>query len=196
MACRLRFEHPKPELVIAKTGTSLSYDVVSAIIESALRLLPIDNTPEGIRKRQGKEIDKANEANDAESAFIIRLLEVDPQLLRESQQQKQIKAALEAVRHDVVRSTPDALLSRRVKICGKDCAWVEFKNTFGFRLSPFVAAKNKKQFRRYASSLGPGMVVYKLGYEMDHVRIEGVHCFRETEVLHWLDNRDGSSAIN
>ncbi|KAK3617876.1 hypothetical protein LTR56_025008 [Elasticomyces elasticus] len=173
MACRLRFEHPKPELVIAETGTSLGYDVVSAIIESALRLLPIDNTPEGIRKRQAKEIEKANKADDAESAFVVRLLEVDPQLLRESQQQTQIKAALEAGQHNVVRLTPDALLSRCVRICGRDCAWVEFKNTFGFRLSPFVAARNKKQFRKYASSLSPGMVVYKLGYEMDHVKIEG-----------------------
>ena len=188
MACQLRFEEPTPELVISRTKTELGHDIVSAIVESALRLLPAENTPQGIQARREKAIEKARQAEEAESAFINRLLEIDPHLLREIEQQVQIKAALDAGFDDVSKLTPDARLSKPTLICGKECTWVEFKNTFGFRSSPFVAAKNKKQFSRYASKLGPGMVIFKLGYETNHFRIEGVHCFRETEVVQWLES--------
>ena len=32
------------------------------------------------------------------------------------------------------------------------------------------------------------MVVFKLGNETDHFHIEGVHCFREAEVIRWLES--------
>ena len=163
-ACQLRFGNPTPKLVIGKTGTQLDYDIVSAIIEAALRLLPADNTPRGIQIRQEKEAEKASKAQLAESAFVNRLLDVDPLLLREGQQRMQIKAALDAGKHDTVRVTPDVRLSRPTIVCGIECAWVEFKNTFGFRSSPYVAKRNEDQLRRYATALGPDMVVFKLGY--------------------------------
>ena len=46
---------------------------------------------------------------------------MDPQVVHESQQQRQVKAAVDVGLHDVVKLTPDALLSRsnlnRVKNC-------------------------------------------------------------------------------
>jgi hypothetical protein len=47
--------------------------------------------------------------------------------------------------------------------------------------TPFVGPSNKKQFRKYAIQLGFSAVVYRLGYETDHLDIEGVKAFRETK---------------
>ena len=187
MASRLRFSQPTPSTTIARTRTTLDHDIVSAIIEAALRLLPPENTREGIKLRQEKAADRARRAEDAESAFIEHLSRADTKLLRERELKERTQAALDAGQQDVVRLTPDALLSQPTLICGKVCAWVEYKHTFGFRTSPFVASKNKAQFRKYVSAFGPGMVVYKLGYETNHIHVEGVHCFREKEVLQWLE---------
>lgn len=43
------------------------------------------------------------------------------------------------------------------------------------------------QFRKYATQIGPGAVVYKLGFETDHVNINGVMTYREKEVLQGLE---------
>lgn len=64
--------------------------------------------------------------------------------------------------------------------------WVEYKDTFGFRDDSFVASKHKTQLEKYASQLGTGIVVFKLGFEAAHIRVPGVVCFREAEVLQWL----------
>ncbi|KAK5111166.1 hypothetical protein LTR85_012248 [Meristemomyces frigidus] len=185
-ACQLRFEKPTPEVVISHTKTRLSYDIVSAILEAALRLLPPDRTADGTLRRQEKAAKKAQRAADAEFAFVDLLLSVDKELLREEEQKEQIRALVERGTLEIVRSTPDVRFSRETSVCGITCRWLEYKNTFGFRSSPFVAAKDKKQFAKYASTFGPGMVVYKLGYERNHIQIEGVHCFREKEVVDWL----------
>jgi hypothetical protein len=37
--------------------------------------------------------------------------------------------------------------------------------------------------------IGSGAVVYKLGFEIDHIVIAGVHSFREAEVLHSLERQ-------
>lgn len=189
MACNLRFSQPTPSIIIARTRTTLDHDIVSAILEAALRLLPPDSTPEGIRLRREKAADQARRAEAAETSFIDRLSRADTGLLRERQLKERARAALDAGQEGVIRLTPDALLSRPSLICGKVCRWIEYKNTFGFRSSPYVASKNKAQFRKYASTFGSGMVVYKLGFESNHVQIEGVYCFREAEVLQWLDGQ-------
>lgn len=189
IACQLRSQEPTPELIIAESRTNLHHEIVSAILEAALRLLPPDNTPDGIQLRRDKAAEKARKAEEAESGFIHCLRKLDPRLLCEAQLQEQIRAAQDAGTLDTVRLTPDALLSQTTLICGKLCAWVEYKNTFGFRSSPFVAGKNKAQYRKYALEFGPGMVVYKLGYENNHVQIEGVYCFREAEVVQWIDSQ-------
>lgn len=186
-ACKLRFSNPTPDAILARTHTSLGPDIVAAILEAALRLLPADDSDAGALLRQQRAADKAAKAAMAESALVDRLRRVDPELLCEQELKARLKAALDAGQTPSCRLTPDAMLSRPTVICGKECNWVEYKNTFGFRSSPYVAAKNKQQFARYASRLGPGMVVFKLGYETKHVEVDGVHCFREAEVLEWLE---------
>lgn len=189
MAVRLRFSRPKPERIISKTKTQLDYDIVSAIIEAALRVLPPDNTPEGIASRRTRDAEKARHADAAEKTFVESVLEIDTSLLNQSQQLTRYKATVdETGLVDTVKVTPDILFSKPTNVCGVLCHWIEYKNTFGFRKSPFVAKKNKKQFQRYATALGSGMVVYKLGYETQHVQIDGVHCFREAEVMGWLQD--------
>jgi hypothetical protein len=56
-------------------------------------------------------------------------------------------------------------------IDGHLCHWIEFKNYFGFKSNPLIASKNKKQLKRYASEIGSGAVVYRLGFEIDHIVI-------------------------
>ena len=67
------------------------------------------------------------------------------------------------------------------------CTWLEYKNYFGFRSNPFVASASKKQYQKYAAQIGPGAVVYRLGFESGHVNIDGVMTFREKEVLQDLE---------
>jgi hypothetical protein len=58
---------------------------------------------------------------------------------------------------------------------------------FGFKANPFVQAKIREQCRRYASLFGPGMIVYRLGFETGLLGgIEGVHVAREREVCLWM----------
>jgi hypothetical protein len=45
-----------------------------------------------------------------------------------------------------------------------------------------VGPSNKKQFRKHATQLGPGAVVYALGFETGHIDMEGVKVFREKEI--------------
>jgi hypothetical protein len=52
-----------------------------------------------------------------------------------------------------------------------------------------MARQSKKQYQKYATQIGPGTVIYKLGFEIGHVNIDGVMVFREKEVLHDLRTR-------
>ena len=72
---------------------------------------------------------------------------------------------------------------------------MEFKDFFGFRANPFLASQNEKQLRKYAAQIGQGAVVYKLGFETDHMNIEGVNILREEEVLMNLATQDYSGNI-
>jgi hypothetical protein len=158
------------EDILRRTKTELEHQIVSALISAALRLLPTDDTPYGIALRTEKHQIKAAEAKCAEDSFCVALSRLGLKYIRESQQQGEA-------------STPDILFRKPTIICGHLCFWLEFKNYFGFRENPFVASKNKKQFQKYATHIGPGAVVYKLGFESDHVNIDGVMTFREKEVL-------------
>jgi len=169
-AFKLRFKQPTVDDILRRTKTELENPIVSALISAALRLLPIDNTPYGIALRTEKHRVKAAEAKCAEDGFCIALSRCGLKYIRESQQQGEA-------------STPDVLFRNPTIICGHLCFWLEYKNYFGFRANPFVASKNKKQFQKYATQIGPGAVVYKLEFEIDHVNIDGVLSFREKEVL-------------
>jgi hypothetical protein len=52
-----------------------------------------------------------------------------------------------------------------------------------------TAPRSSQIQKRYASEIGSGAVVHKLGFETDHVAIAGVHSFREAEVLHSLERQ-------
>ncbi|CZT13841.1 uncharacterized protein RAG0_17333 [Rhynchosporium agropyri] len=172
-ACRLRFIRPTADSLTKQVKTNLEEAVLSAIMAAALRLLPTDDTVEGIALRTEQSRVKAAKAKFAEDSFCMDLTRLGYKFRRESQQEG------EAV-------TPDIRFDEPISVLGELCWWLEFKNYFGFRKNPFVAAKDKRQFLKYATQIGPGAVVYKLGFETSHVNIEGVVTFREKEVLQGL----------
>lgn len=162
-------------------------DIVSAILEGAIRVLPPDNSPQGQARRKQEMALKAAHALRAESAFVDNVRRLQPLLQDDSEQQEGIRAALEEGRSDVIRCTPDILFDNPTQLCGRSCHWVEYKNTLGFKSNPFLHQKHKKQLRRYVATFGSGMVVYKLGFERDLFHVDGLCCFREQEVTQWID---------
>lgn len=185
IAHRLRFQRPSAAEVARLSRTSLDEEIVSAILEGALRLLPPDNSPGGTVTRRTEAAEKAARAQRAESDFLDRMRVGLGEVLTEAEQKAGIKLARDRGQ-PVINFTPDMLFPSPTLICGVLCCWVEYKNTFGFRDSPFVASKHKSQIKKYASQLGAGMVVFKLGFEHAYIQIPGVVCFREAEVLQWL----------
>lgn len=184
-ACKLKRSGPTPEDVIRATGTALSVDVVSAILEGALRLLPVDRSPQGDADRRAKMALKAAHAAAAERAFVDVVRSLNHRLKDEEQQKREINDALERDIAGVIRFTPDIRFVAPTLLCGKACSWVEYKNSFGFKKNPMIHSKHVKQLRRYRSEFGEGMIVYKLGYEQDLFDIDGVSCYREAEVRLW-----------
>lgn len=189
-ACRLKHSRPKVADIIELTGTALEPDIVSAITQAALRLPPMDNSPQGIKARRKRDAKITEQALGAEADFLEHFTVRGYRYLSE-RQQKELNKANQGLKSGFVqRSTPDILFVEPTVICGHPCHWIEYKNFFGFRSNPFVAARNRKQFQRYATAIGPGAVVYKLGYERDHINIKDVQCFRETEVLQELKTQN------
>jgi hypothetical protein len=45
----------------------------------------------------------------------------------------------------------------------------------------------RSNLKRYASEIGSGAVIYKLGFEIDHIVVIGVYSVREAEVLYFLE---------
>ncbi|KAJ9299063.1 hypothetical protein DTO271G3_3305 [Paecilomyces variotii] len=172
----LQYKHMNPsiDVITRLSKTNLDGDIVSCLIEAALRLLPPPTTPEGIKKQQELSERKRKLAQKAENEFIDALRKKGYGFLTEKEQQK--KGQKSGV-------TPDVRFKDPVNISGHDCSWLEYKNFFGFRQNPFIATKNKKQFRKYLSEMGPGAVVYKFGYETGHLDMDGVKAFRESDLL-------------
>lgn len=179
MALRFRFTSPTADTIINKTRTSLDAEIVASLIEAAVRLIPADNSPQGLQLRQEKNKQKNERAKLAEST-LIAALPAGPWL----DEDQQNKLALSP--------TPDVRFSKPTIVFGVECHWIEYKNFFGFKKNPFVASKNKRQYRKYVTELGPGIVVYRLGFEVglldiNGVPIDGVRIFREKEFLTCLD---------
>lgn len=175
MACRLRFAKPDVDMLLGRIDTQLDRMIVLALIEAALRLLPPDNTPEGRAEAKKKMQKKMEQARLHETAFIDQLRYFGYQFLTE-REQKEVQ----------LHPTPDIRFLRPISIQGHLCHWLEYKSYFGFKANPFIASKNKKQLTKYTSELGSGAVVYKLGFEIDHILVAGLRSFREAEVLHSL----------
>ncbi|KAK4551644.1 hypothetical protein LTR86_011018 [Recurvomyces mirabilis] len=186
-ACALRFSNPDVDDVIQHTRTSLDPQIVSAILEGALRLLPSDTTLEGQTARRAKMAAKAEQARIAEETFLARLRNAGYQFQDERQQKQRIQAAIDEGIPLSCRLTPDVLFDRPTMIFGHTCRWVEYKNTFGFKSSPYVHSKNKTQFLRYVAQLGEGAVVYKLGYECGLITLPSVQICREAEAFVCID---------
>lgn len=149
------------------------------LIEAAARLLPSDHSPEGVVARQEKQKEKTQKALSAEALFVEYFTIFGYQFLGESQQK------------ELINSTPDVHIHKPTLVCGHLCRWLEYKHFFGFRANPFVASENKKQFRRYTTEIGPGVIFYKLGFETGRLNIDSVRSLREHEVLLSLTAQDG-----
>ena len=175
MACRLRFMKPDVNMLLECIDTQLDRMIISALIEAALRLLPPDNTIEGRAEAKVKIQKKMEQALLNEVSFIDHLRNFGYSFLTEREQKE-----------SQLYPTPDIRFLEPISIHGHLCHWLEYKNYFGFKSNPFIASKNKKQLKKYASELGPGAVVYKLGFEVDHIVATGICSFREAEVLHFL----------
>ncbi|KAF2258834.1 hypothetical protein CC78DRAFT_586645 [Lojkania enalia] len=167
---KLRHSNPEPRRIIELTRTTLETRIVSAIIDGALRLLPPDQDPAREAIRMQKIRDRTERASQAEKLFNMRH-----------------SAGNEVVQKTKI--TPDILFSSPTIVHGVLCHWIEYKDTFGFKQNPFVHKQHLKQFRKYATTLGSGMVVYSVGFESELLRVEGVTCFREAEVMGWLDSK-------
>lgn len=185
-ACRIRSANPTVEGLIRLTRTTLDPPIVSAILEGARRLLPPDNSPEGQNTRRVEMAMKALQALEAETAFVVQLQRFQPRSMTEEQQNESIRLKIEAGSANVVKATPDMLFLEPTWLCGHRTNWVEYKNMFGFKSNPYVHSKIKKQLKRYIDTFGNGMVVFKLGYESDHLSIEGLKVRREVDVLQWV----------
>lgn len=187
-ACNLRFNNVDAHTIITITRTALNPDIVSAILEGALRLLPPDNTPEGKIARREKMAKKSREAATAEATFVSKIKLFQPDLVDEAQQRAAIELAIASGDRTITKSTPDILFNTPTPICGLQCRWLEYKNTFGFKANPYVHQSNKIQYRRYREVFGPGIVVYRLGYERQLLALPGVSLFREDVLLNSLNN--------
>ena len=175
MACHLRFIGPDVDVLLGRIDTQLDRTVVSALIEAALRLLPPDDTIEGRLEAKERMQQKIERALFYEMAFIDQTRGLGYRLLTEQEQKK-----LD------LRPTPDIRFLEPILVHGHLCHWIEYKSYFGFKANPFIASKEKKQFKKYASELGSGAVVYKLGFEVDYIVVPGIRLFREAEVLHFM----------
>jgi hypothetical protein len=188
-ACSIRFANPTVEDLMRLTRTTLGSPIVSAILEGARRLLPPDNSPGGQNVRRAEMAAKALQALEAETAFIVQLQKFQPLSMTEEQQNESIRVKIEAGSVNVVKATPDVLFLEATWLCGFRTNWVEYKNMFGFKSNPYVHGKIKKQLKRYTETFGNGMVVFKLGYESEHLSIEGLKVMREADVLQWVGSQ-------
>jgi hypothetical protein len=176
LARRLRFTQPDADTITHRSKTQLDRAIVCSLIDAALRLLPLDNSPDGIQRRREKHRIKLEEAQLAEMQFTESVRNLGYIFLTEMEQ-----------REPMISPTPDIRFLNPIRICGHLCFWLEYKNYFGFRANPFLASQNRKQFKKYTAEIGPGAVVYKLGFETNHLNINRVKAFREKELLQCLE---------
>ncbi|KAK4549314.1 hypothetical protein LTR86_011336, partial [Recurvomyces mirabilis] len=113
----------------------------------------------------------------------------------ERQQNQRIQAAIDEGIPLSCRLTPDVLFDTPTMVFGHMCHWIEYKNTFGFKSSPYVHSKNKAQYQRYVTQIGDGIVVYKLGFESGLITLPNVQVCREAEAFACIDlhGQDGSA---
>ncbi|KAL1881700.1 hypothetical protein Plec18167_003299 [Paecilomyces lecythidis] len=194
LALEFRRMKPTADVIIRVTKTELDKEIVSSLIEAALRLLPPATTPQGIKEQQEISRRKRELSQKAEDEFLnnlrkkgfLFLTEKEQRNGKEAEEEKGEKKRKKKKKQQMSAPTPDVRFKTSVNISGHTCLWLEYKNFFGFRKNPFVARNNRKQLTRYTTEIGPGAVVYRLGYETGHLNIEGVRVFRESDLLERL----------
>ncbi|KAL1854636.1 hypothetical protein Plec18170_004727 [Paecilomyces lecythidis] len=195
LALEFRRMKPTADVIIRVTKTELDKEIVSSLIEAALRLLTPATTPQGIKEQQEISRRKRELSQKAEDEFLnnlrkkgfLFLTEKEQRNGKEAEEEKgEKKRKKKKKKQQMSAPTPDVRFKPSVNISGHTCLWLEYKNFFGFRKNPFVARNNRKQLTRYATEIGPGAVVYRLGYETGHLNIEGVRVFRESDLLEQL----------
>ncbi len=174
-ACRCRASLPSVDEVMRRTKTILEKEVVLALMEAACRLNPPDNSPEGRKVRRQVERQRTERARRGEDALVDHLRRGPYRFIRE-QEQKENPSNSTCGQH-----TPDVLLIEPIILYGKPYKWIEYKHYFGFAKNPFIAAKEKRQVKRYLEHLGPGILVYEVGYVRGHLEMDGLR------VLHVRD---------
>ncbi|KAL2368806.1 hypothetical protein RJZ57_006811 [Blastomyces gilchristii] len=142
---------------------------------SSATLPPLDNTPEGIQWRQEKQRMKEEQARLAETEFTNTIRNLGYVFQTEAEQKE-----------SMISPTPDVRFLDPIPISGHLCFWLEYKNYFGFKANPFIASQNKTQLKKYIAKIGPGGVVFRLGFETDHLNIKGVKAFHEEDLLQCL----------
>jgi hypothetical protein len=169
---------PGVDEVVKRTKSTLDRVIILALMEAARRLNPPDSTPEGTERRRVEQQRRAARAQLFEDAFVEHFRQRGYRFLREVEQREQAKVTC-----SMSRATPDICFSSPVFLCGQLCYWVEYKHYFGFPKNPFVARKEKQQVQRYLTALGPGAIVFELGFQSGHLKRDGVGVFRAKEVL-------------
>lgn len=118
------------------TNSSLSTDIIRSIIEATTRLLPVDNTVDGITARRQRDRERAERARQTEDNFVGCFQQRGYRLMTESEQKEGAVAA-----NRVLHATPDIVFPEAVVVCGHPCLWIEYKHYFGFLKNPFMAVK-------------------------------------------------------
>ncbi|KEF50828.1 uncharacterized protein A1O9_13121 [Exophiala aquamarina CBS 119918] len=176
--CRRSANMPELSEVIRRTKSTLDPMIILSLMEAARRLNPPDSGPEGTELRRVQQQQRAARAQLSEDSFVERFRHMGYHFLREVEQREQAEA-----RGWVPRATPDIFFASPVFLCGQLCHWVEYKHYFGFPKNPFVAGKEKQQVQKYLTQLGPGVIVFELGFQSGHLKRDGLGVFRAEEVL-------------
>lgn len=133
---------------------------------------------------------KALQTLVVETNVIAQLQKFQPlSMLTEQQQNESNRVKTEAGLVNVVKAPPDLLFSKATSLCGFGTKGVKYTNMFGLKSNPCVHGRIKKQPKRYTETFGDGKVVFKLGYELGYLSIEGLNVMREVNVLKCLGSQ-------
>ena len=116
IAMQLRLRNPSPEILAQLTDSSLSTDIIRSIIEATKRLLPVDNTVDGITARRQRDRERAERARQAEDHFVGCFQQRGYRLMTESEQKERAIAAFR-----VLHATPDIIFPEAVVVSGYPC---------------------------------------------------------------------------
>lgn len=186
LAVQLRRECPTVEDIVLVTGTRLESPIITALVNAAERLNSLSESREDAQRRAERQQQRSQLAQVAEDAFIEHFSRQGFNFATEVQQRQQAKHLGQRATH-----TPDMKFTSPVMICGLPCNWLEFKDYFGFPDNPFVSSSEKRQLKKYVLALGPGAVVYSLGFQSNYPNIKDVTGFRAQEVLQSIVGSSG-----